>query len=99
MKETPPLGEVSPQLDGLGSVYCENMKIAEVVTVEDGLNINDITDQKGVQAYAVDPESATRLWNLSERCWDGPSMGSGLVVNGRSCGSPQDCGPSKAAVH
>lgn len=85
-------GDVSPQFDGLGGVYCENVEIAEVVTVENEFNISDTTDQKGVQAYAVYPESATRLWNLSERCWDGPLMGSGLVVNGRSCSS-------KAAVH
>jgi NAD(P)-dependent dehydrogenase (short-subunit alcohol dehydrogenase family) len=55
---------VSAQLDGLGGVYCENVEIAEVVAAEDGFNINDITNQKGIQAYAfrcrsleADPEN------------------------------------------
>jgi hypothetical protein len=60
-------GDVSPQFDELGGVYCENVEIAEIVTVEDGFNISDTTDQKGVQAYAVDPESATPPWDLSEK--------------------------------
>jgi NAD(P)-dependent dehydrogenase (short-subunit alcohol dehydrogenase family) len=52
---------VSAQLDGLGGVYCGNVEIAKVVAAEDGFDINDITNQKGVQAYAVDPVSATRI--------------------------------------
>lgn len=45
----------SPQLDGLGGVYCEDCDIAEV-SVDAG---------PGVRPYATDPESAARLWALS----------------------------------
>lgn len=45
----------SPQLDGLGGVFCEDCEIAELST--DGA--------PGVRPYAVDPASAERLWTLS----------------------------------
>jgi NAD(P)-dependent dehydrogenase (short-subunit alcohol dehydrogenase family) len=45
----------SPQLDGLGGVFCEDCEIAEVST----------DDSPGVRPYAIDPASATRLWALS----------------------------------
>jgi NAD(P)-dependent dehydrogenase (short-subunit alcohol dehydrogenase family) len=45
----------SPQLDGLGGVFCEDCDIAEV---SDG-------DAPGVRPYAVDPDSAARLWTVS----------------------------------
>jgi NAD(P)-dependent dehydrogenase (short-subunit alcohol dehydrogenase family) len=49
----------SPQLDGMGGVYCEDCEIAEIVG-------NDIEPFPGcVRAYAVDPDEAARLWNLS----------------------------------
>ncbi|MEU8944443.1 SDR family NAD(P)-dependent oxidoreductase [Streptomyces sp. NPDC048489] len=47
----------SPQLDGLGGVYCEDCDIAEV-TPEGG-------ERTGVREYAIDPEQAARLWTLS----------------------------------
>ena len=64
----------SPQLDGLGGVYCENCDIAPLVP--------DLADPEaaakrdaeirmfgskplGVMPYSVDPESAARLWELS----------------------------------
>jgi NAD(P)-dependent dehydrogenase (short-subunit alcohol dehydrogenase family) len=48
----------SPQLDGMGGVYCEDCDIAEEVpTTDQGM--------QGVRAYAVDPEQAARLWTLS----------------------------------
>jgi NAD(P)-dependent dehydrogenase (short-subunit alcohol dehydrogenase family) len=47
----------SPQLDGLGGVYCENCDIASVKTEGDD----------GVRPYAIDPTSAERLWAWSER--------------------------------
>ncbi len=47
----------SPQLDGLGGVYCENCDIAAVKTEGDD----------GVRPYAIDPEIAQRLWAWSER--------------------------------
>ncbi len=47
----------SPQLEGLGGVYCENCNIAQVKTEGDD----------GVRPYAIDPEIAQRLWAWSER--------------------------------
>ena len=45
----------SPQLDGLGGVYCEDGDVAPVST----------DDAPGVRPYAIDPEQATWLWGLS----------------------------------
>jgi NAD(P)-dependent dehydrogenase (short-subunit alcohol dehydrogenase family) len=45
----------SPQLDGLGGVFCEDCEIAEVST----------DDSPGVRPYAIDQTSAARLWTLS----------------------------------
>ncbi len=45
----------SPQLDGLGGVFCEDCEIAELST----------DDAPGVRPYAVDPASAARLWTVS----------------------------------
>ncbi|KUN23667.1 oxidoreductase [Streptomyces antibioticus] len=47
----------SPQLDGLGGVYLEDCDIAEPAV--DG----DVSG--GVKAWAIDPEQAARLWELS----------------------------------
>jgi NAD(P)-dependent dehydrogenase (short-subunit alcohol dehydrogenase family) len=47
----------SPQLAGMGGVYCEDCDIAEpAVSTESGV---------GVCAHATDPEQAMRLWALS----------------------------------
>ncbi|SCK53072.1 NAD(P)-dependent dehydrogenase, short-chain alcohol dehydrogenase family [Streptomyces sp. WMMB 714] len=48
----------SPLLDGEGGVYCEDCDIA-------GLASDDPSASGGVQGYAVDPEEAARLWELS----------------------------------
>jgi NAD(P)-dependent dehydrogenase (short-subunit alcohol dehydrogenase family) len=45
----------SPQLDGLGGVFCEDSDIAEV---SEG-------DAPGVRPYAINAESAARLWTVS----------------------------------
>lgn len=50
----------SAQLDGMGGVYCENCDIAEAVAV-------DAKDMLGVRPWATDPQSAERLWALSEQ--------------------------------
>jgi NAD(P)-dependent dehydrogenase (short-subunit alcohol dehydrogenase family) len=50
----------SPQLDGLGGVYCEDCDIAEVIP-------GDFSLPTGVAPWACDPELADRLWKLSER--------------------------------
>jgi NAD(P)-dependent dehydrogenase (short-subunit alcohol dehydrogenase family) len=48
----------SPQLEGMGGVYCEDCDIAEVVPSDDSVS-------GGVREYAIDPEQAARLWALS----------------------------------
>ena len=45
----------SPQLDGLGGVYCDDCDVARVST----------DDAPGVRPYAIDPEQAAWLWDLS----------------------------------
>lgn len=45
------------ELEGQGGVYCENCGVAEV---------DDDRRDGGVRSYALDPESADRLWTLSE---------------------------------
>lgn len=50
---------VSPQLNGLGGVYCEDVDIAKAVP-EDSL------DPAGVRPWAINPCFAERLWKLSE---------------------------------
>ncbi|GAA5018989.1 SDR family NAD(P)-dependent oxidoreductase [Streptomyces siamensis] len=47
----------SPQLAGMGGVYCEDCDIAEPAPA-DGTRV-------GVCAHATDPEQAARLWELS----------------------------------
>ncbi|MGN6170387.1 MAG: SDR family NAD(P)-dependent oxidoreductase [Solirubrobacteraceae bacterium] len=48
----------SPQLQGMGGVYCEDCDIAEVVPADD-------TASSGVREYAINPDQAARLWALS----------------------------------
>jgi NAD(P)-dependent dehydrogenase (short-subunit alcohol dehydrogenase family) len=50
----------SPQLDGLGGLYCENCDVARLVG--DG----EVFDG-GVRPWAIDPAQAEQLWTLSER--------------------------------
>lgn len=49
----------SPQLNGLGGVYCEDCDVAEAVSA-------DSKRADGVRPWAIDPETAERLWTLSE---------------------------------
>lgn len=49
----------SPQLDGMGGLYCEDCDVA--LAWHEGL-----PRYTGVRAYAVDPEAAKRLWAMSE---------------------------------
>ena len=53
----------SPQLSGMGGVYCENADIARAVPA-------DYPGVDGVRPWATDPEAAEQLWTLSER-WTG----------------------------
>ncbi|MDA0370128.1 MAG: SDR family NAD(P)-dependent oxidoreductase [Actinomycetota bacterium] len=52
----------SPDLDGTGALYCEDCRVSPVLT-EDVAGV----DGPGVAARAVDPNRATRLWDLSEQ--------------------------------
>lgn len=52
----------SAALDGLGGLYCEDCNIAPINLAELG--------RKGVAPWAVDPDQAQRLWNLSAQ-WTG----------------------------
>lgn len=47
----------SPQLDGMGGLYCEDCEIAEPAP--------PTGERVGVKDYAIDPEQAERLWALS----------------------------------
>jgi NAD(P)-dependent dehydrogenase (short-subunit alcohol dehydrogenase family) len=48
----------SPQVSAMGGLYCEDVDVAELRDAN--------PDFAGVRPYAVDPESARRLWTLSE---------------------------------
>jgi NAD(P)-dependent dehydrogenase (short-subunit alcohol dehydrogenase family) len=53
----------SPQLEGMGGVYCEDVDIAAAVPA-------DFTEPRGVRPWAMDPVLADRLWKKSE-AWTG----------------------------
>lgn len=48
----------TPELEGRGGLYLEDCHIAEIN--------NDQTASAGLQSYAVDPDTAQRLWAVSE---------------------------------
>ncbi|MEO6530697.1 MAG: SDR family NAD(P)-dependent oxidoreductase [Specibacter sp.] len=52
----------SPLLDGKGGVYCEDCDIARPTDPE-----SPLARFMGVDAHAVDPDGAARLWELSAR--------------------------------
>jgi NAD(P)-dependent dehydrogenase (short-subunit alcohol dehydrogenase family) len=56
----------SPQLDGLGGVYCEDVDVARIVA-------DDPQAMSGVNPWAIDRSAAERLWQLSES-WTGVSF-------------------------
>jgi hypothetical protein len=49
----------SPQLDGRGGLYCEDCDVAPVATPGGSM------DDGGVKEYAIDLDSADRLWTVS----------------------------------
>jgi hypothetical protein len=70
----------SPQLNGMGGLYCENSDVAPLLPEKNETqgNNNPRTEDEdtvrrigsmalGVMPYAVDPKAADRLWTLSER--------------------------------
>ncbi|MGH2968775.1 MAG: SDR family NAD(P)-dependent oxidoreductase, partial [Solirubrobacteraceae bacterium] len=50
----------APALEGMGGVYCENCDIAEPTIVGSAT-----ARTEGVDAHAIDPEVAARLWTVS----------------------------------
>ena len=54
---------VSPQLNGMGGVYCEDVDIAAI-------RPPDTTGEHSVSPYAIDQEGAKRLWVMSENLTD-----------------------------
>lgn len=51
----------SPQLEGMGGVYCQDCDIALALPTDDS------TEMHGVRPRAIDPVAAGRLWQLSEQ--------------------------------
>ena len=49
----------APELEGVGGLYLENCQQAVPWSADDPLI--------GVKSYSLDPETADRLWTLSER--------------------------------
>ena len=56
----------SPQLNGIGGVYCEDADVAELDEGNIEHNYDDPSSLRGVQPYAVDTENAKKLWKLTE---------------------------------
>lgn len=56
----------SPQLQGLGGVYCEDCDIATLVDDTAATSAGLATPSSGVRAWATDPAAARALWHLSE---------------------------------
>jgi len=57
---TPTWAATSPQLEGMGGVYCENCDIAKPTDPD-----SPTARIEGVDAHAVDPGDAERLWAVS----------------------------------
>lgn len=59
----------SPQLNGLGGLYCEDNEVSPLMPTDTtrSLNIGTSAVFSGVMPYAVDQEVAERLWVLSEQ--------------------------------
>jgi NAD(P)-dependent dehydrogenase (short-subunit alcohol dehydrogenase family) len=58
----------SPQLDGMGGLYCENCDVAPLVVQDmDEAARKFASRALGVMPYAVDPDAAKKLWSLSEQ--------------------------------
>jgi NAD(P)-dependent dehydrogenase (short-subunit alcohol dehydrogenase family) len=55
----------APELDGRGGLYCEDCGVAET--------IEDPSLDQGIMSWALDEESAARLWTLSEE-WSGETF-------------------------
>ncbi|MDE1174972.1 MAG: oxidoreductase [Parvibaculaceae bacterium] len=59
---------VSPQLDGMGGVFCTDSDITPLVTEGSVFSLDRGREGRiGVEAYAIDPETAERLWAVCEQ--------------------------------
>jgi hypothetical protein len=56
----------SPQLDGMGGVYCEDVEVSPVLVDADNTPGRVSTDV-GVRPWAIDPVAVEHLWSLSEK--------------------------------
>lgn len=57
---------VSPLLNNIGGVYCEDCNIAEIDFGQIEHRFEEPSTIRGVQPYSIDQENAGRLWKLSE---------------------------------
>ncbi|MDR1452653.1 MAG: SDR family NAD(P)-dependent oxidoreductase [Candidatus Margulisbacteria bacterium] len=59
----------SPQLEGMGGLYCQDVDVAPLAQPAEGMKLSDIdpTRLTGVMPYAVDKAEANRLWEMSEQ--------------------------------
>lgn len=57
---------VSPQLNEIGGVYCENCDIAEIDRGQIEHRFDEPATIRGVQPYSIDKKNAEELWKLSE---------------------------------
>ncbi len=57
----------SPQLEGLGGLYCENAEVAEIDNGAIEHRYDEPLTLRGVKPYSIDPENARRLWTWSEQ--------------------------------
>ncbi|MDH6253055.1 NAD(P)-dependent dehydrogenase (short-subunit alcohol dehydrogenase family) [Chryseobacterium sp. H1D6B] len=57
---------VSPQLENMGGIYCEDCNIAEIDLGQIEHRFDEPSTIRGVQPYSIDKENAERLWKLSE---------------------------------
>ncbi|HEY4178273.1 MAG TPA: SDR family NAD(P)-dependent oxidoreductase [Kofleriaceae bacterium] len=57
----------SPQLDGMGGLYCEDTDVSSIISPD------EMASGSGVKPWALDPALAKRLWTESER-WTGVAL-------------------------
>ncbi|MFX3616460.1 MAG: SDR family NAD(P)-dependent oxidoreductase [Sporolactobacillus sp.] len=59
----------SPELNGLGGLYCEDVDVAPLINISNPDEVNGIHSLKnrliGVMPYAIDPNEAEQLWKIS----------------------------------
>jgi hypothetical protein len=57
----------SPQLEGKGGLYCQDVDVAPLAQPDEGMGLSDASTRLvGVMPYAVDRDEADRLWEMSE---------------------------------